>query len=187
MKKLAQSSSNTETDRCFSIGMVLLPEFNSLAANAFIDPFRVANYLHGKSIYEWHFLSLDGQSVTASNAMEYANTSSFVKTSSHFDFIVINASWAPEKFCERNFVNALKHQEKQSATLIALDTGAFVMAYAGLLEGYRCSVHYEHIAAFKELFPSLEVKQSLFVVDRNRLSCSGGVAVVDMALEIIHL
>jgi transcriptional regulator GlxA family with amidase domain len=63
MKKLTQDYPNTKIDRCFSIGMVLLPEFNGLAANAFIDPFRIANYVHSKRIYSRGFWVLRVHSV----------------------------------------------------------------------------------------------------------------------------
>ena len=41
--------------------------------------------------------------------------------------------------------------------LVALDTGAFVLAFAGLLRGYQAVVHYEHSQAFHELFPDTSV------------------------------
>ncbi len=37
------------------------------------------------------------------------------------------------------------------------------------------------------MFPETEIKESLYVIDRDRISCCGGVASVDTALEIIHL
>ena len=54
-----------------------------------------------------------------------------------------------------------------------------------MLDGYRAVVHYEHQDSFRELFPAVRLEQQLFAIDRNRLSCCGGVAAVDMALEMI--
>ncbi|HMB76914.1 MAG TPA: hypothetical protein VKN76_10970, partial [Kiloniellaceae bacterium] len=49
------------------VGMLLLPGFNALAAQAFLDPFRAANYLRGRALYRWPLFSPDGGEVTASN------------------------------------------------------------------------------------------------------------------------
>jgi hypothetical protein len=54
--------------------MLLLPGFNSLAAQAFLDPFRAANYLHADKAYDWQFLSPAGGTVVASNSIEIVNT-----------------------------------------------------------------------------------------------------------------
>ena len=179
--------SQIDNDHQCTIAMLMLPGFNSLAANSFIDPFRVANYLHGENSYHWQYLSLDGDLVTASNAMSLTDTETYDDNSTHFDFVIVNASWTPERFGQRKLVNWLKRQASQGATMVGLDTGSYVLAQAGLLNGYRCTIHYEHFAAFREVFPQIDLHQSLFVIDRERLSCCGGVACTDLALEIIHL
>jgi len=181
-------TSNTDhVDTTCHIGMLLLPQFNSMAAHAFIDPYRAANYLRGHSLYQWHFLSLDNKTVTASNGLKTCNTKSLFSNDIIFDFIVINASWTPEKFRSRKLQKRLKDYAEMGTTLVCLDTGAFVLAFAGLLDGYRTTVHYEHIAAFKELFPKSKVEESLFVIDRDRLSSCGGMTACDLSLEIIRL
>ncbi len=169
-----------------TIGMLLLPAFNSMAAHAFIDPFRAANYLRGGNLYQWQFLSLDGGDVTASNGLVISHTQSLSRIESPFNFLVVNSSWTPEKFQNRPLQQCLRYYAKQGAILVGIDTGAFVLAFAGLLEGYRATVHYEHMASFRELFTHTSLDSVLFVMDRNRLTCCGGLAAADLALEIIR-
>ena len=169
------------------LGMLLLPQCNSLAMHAFVDPFRAANYLRGTALYDWDFLSLDNNGVTASNGLNLANTTVYSVSKSAYDFIVVNASWTPEKYRSLKLQNWLRRSTNAGTTLVGVDTGAFVLAFAGLLDGYRTTVHYEHIAAFKELFPRTRIEESLFVVDRDRLSCCGGLTACDLSLEIIRL
>ena len=169
-----------------TIGMLLLPAFNGMAAHAFIDPFRAANYLRGNELYQWQFLSLDGADVTASNGIVTGNTQCFATTEAAFDFLVVNSSWTPEKFRDRSLQRRLRRFAKRGTLLVGIDTGAFVLAFAGLLEGYRATVHYEHMASFRELFTHTALDPVLFVTDRNRLTCCGGLAAADLALEIIR-
>ncbi|MEM7348660.1 MAG: GlxA family transcriptional regulator [Chloroflexota bacterium] len=169
-----------------NIGMLLLPAFNSMAMHAFIDPFRAANYLRGDTLYQWQFLSLDGSSVTASNGLVAGNTRSYADDFTPFDFLIINSSWTPEKFQDHQLKTWLRRLAHHHTTLGGIDTGAFVLAFAGLMSGYRAVVHYEHHTSFEELFPNIQLEETLFVIDRDRLTCSGGLAAVDLALEIIH-
>ena len=71
------------------------------------------------------------------------------------------------------------------AAIGAVCTGAYLLARAGLLDGHRCTIHWENLPAFREDFPDIDVQADLFEVDRNRLTCSGGTAALDMMLHLI--
>ncbi len=170
----------------YRIGMLLLPGFNSFAAQGFLDPFRAANYLRGERIYGWQLLSPTGGSVTASNGLAIGDTFAFGDLSPEFDLLLVNASWTPEAFQDRALQSWLRQASRHGCLLGGIDTGAFVLAYADLLDGHRTVVHYEHLAAFNELFPAIETEESLYSIDPRRFSCCGGLAAVDLALELIQ-
>ena len=169
-----------------TVAMLMLNGFNGLAAQAFIDPFRAANYLYGSTLYAWPMYSAGNNTVTASNGIQYGGITSVADAPPTFDFLIVNASWAPEQARTKEIRNWLHRANRSGTVLGGLDTGAFVLAYAGLLNGYQAAVHYEHIAAFRELFPDTGMDESLFVIDRDRMTCCGGLAATDMALEIIR-
>lgn len=166
--------------------MLVLPAFNGMSALAFIDPFRAANYLQGEKLYDWEYLSLEKEEVMASNCLVVGDCTPFDKVKSQFDLLVINASWTPEKFSNSTLQTHLRIHANKGTTLVGIDTGAFVMASAGLMKGYHAAVHYEHIASFTESYPKTIAESVLYVIDRNRLTCCGGIASVDLALEIIR-
>ena len=170
-----------------TFAMLLLENFNNMATQAFIDPFRAANYLKGQPLYRWLWLSLEGHRVTASNSAALGPAIPFGQLDGPPDFLVINASWTPERYQEPRLQSWLRRLAKHGTVMCGLDTGAFVLAYAGLMDGYRASVHYEHIAAYRELFANSRADENLFTFDRDRLTCCGGLAAADMALEIIRL
>ena len=68
----------------------------------------------------------------------------------------------------------------------AIDTGAFALAAAGLLDGYSITLHWEAVQLFHERHPEIEVVEQLFLSDRNRLTCAGGIATLDLMLELIR-
>ena len=59
------------------------------------------------------------------------------------------------------------------------------MAKAGILEGYRCTIHWENLPSFCEDFPEIDVTTELFEIDRSRFTCSGGTAAIDLMLHLI--
>ena len=67
----------------------------------------------------------------------------------------------------------------------SLCTGTYALARAGLLAGYACAIHWENMSALKEEFPDTRFLKELFVVDRDRVTCTGGVAPLDMMLNLI--
>ena len=82
-------------------------------------------------------------------------------------------------------VKWLRSQARYSKRLGGICTGSWVLARAGLLDGYECSVHWEWLAAMQEAFPRVQLSTSLFTLDRDRLTSSGGTAPLDMMLHLI--
>ena len=177
-----------KTDRpVCRLAVLLHPSFNALATMAFLDPFRAANYLSANRLYEWEFLSLDETDMTASNGLSIGGTMSVHRAGTEYDFAFVSASWTPERHRSKGVSDWLRRCDKNGVVLGGIDTGAFILAYAGLLSGRQATVHYEHIAAMRELFRDIEVLDALYVLDGPRLTCCGGMASADLALEIIRL
>lgn len=178
-----RQASLTET----RIGVLLLPSFNAMATTALLDPFRASNYLTGERRYSWEFITRDGGSVTASNGMQFTGTTSIADAGDRFEFVFVSSSWTPEEYRASRLFDWLRRCAGNGAALGGIDTGAFLLAFAGLLDGYNSTVHYEHMPVFRELFPDLPSSEDLFVIDRDRLTCCGGSAASDLALELIRL
>ncbi|WP_170480759.1 GlxA family transcriptional regulator [Ruegeria arenilitoris] len=166
--------------------VIVTPSFNMSATMSFIDPFRAANYLDGKSHFKWVFVSESGGICPSSNGTNIETQALDEITAQPVDIAIVSSSWTPEKHMTVNIGKALRNWGRGGSTLGALDTGAFILAQAGLLVGHRATVHYEHIDAFQELFPEIEVVENLYVLDRNRVTCCGGTASVDFALQILQ-
>ena len=101
------------------------------------------------------------------------------------DHVFICGSLGVERFHDRNLNSWIASLDRQKIGIGALDTGAWVLADAGMLDGRRCAIHWESLPAFSERFPEAQVYADLFEVDGNCYTCAGGTASLDMMLHLI--
>ncbi|MFT4706637.1 MAG: transcriptional regulator GlxA family with amidase domain, partial [Ascidiaceihabitans sp.] len=64
--------------------------------------------------------------------------------------------------------------------------GVFPLVRAGVMEGYRCSVHWCYEAAFRAEFPHIRAVDDVIVTDRRRYTVAGAAAAFDLALRLIE-
>lgn len=167
------------------IFVIVTPNFNLATTTGFIDPFRAANYLDGQQHFKWHFFSQDGGRCLASNNI-LVDTKPLQEAGQIVpDIIVISSSWSPEEFSSTSLIASVRKYARYGIPIVGIDTGAFIMAKAGLLDGKKATIHYEHTDTMLELFPETETTEDLFVFDGNCITCCGGLAVSDCALHII--
>jgi len=175
-----------DTNRAQSIGFLLLPEFSMIAFTASIEPLRSANRLNNKTLYTWKTLSLDGLPVTAGNGVTITPDAS-VREADECDVVFTCAGLKPQKYLSQTLRNEIRSLALKGKCLGAVCTGSMALAYAGVLTGHRCTIHWEDLEAFKEIYPDLDIMATLFEVDRNRYTCSGGTAPLDMMIYSIKL
>lgn len=176
----------TKTGReAAAIGFLLIDDFALLSFASVSEPFRAANRLAGETLYGWRHLSLDGSPVRASNG-SLLNVEGAVEREGPFDLILVCAGGNPATFADQPAFAPLRRLAAQGTIIGGVSAGPFVLARAGLLDGYRCTVHWEHRAAFLEAFPRAILERGLFTIDRNRVTCAGGTAGLDLAIHLIR-
>jgi transcriptional regulator GlxA family with amidase domain len=67
----------------------------------------------------------------------------------------------------------------------AIGDAALLLAQAGLLDGYSCAVPESLYRDFASGFPDTKISREPFCLDRDRVTCTGAMAVVDMMLGVI--
>jgi transcriptional regulator GlxA family with amidase domain len=167
-----------------AIDILLIDGFSMLSYAAATEPFRAANILSGQPLYSWRHLTPSGDPATASNSASLA-ADGHCSAPSGADLIMVVAGGDPTAFDDSQTFAWLRRAERQGATIVGISGAPFLLARAGLLHGYSATVHWEHQPEFREAFPDVALQQTLFVFDRKRVTCAGGMAGLDMAVELI--
>ena len=100
--------------------------------------------------------------------------------------LVIVAPNTAQDFDDAATLKQLQALDRRQVNLGSASSGSFILARAGLLDGCRCTIHWENIPVFKELYPQLEVAFTLYEIAERRFTCSGGIAALDMMLKLIE-
>lgn len=150
-----------------------------------IEPLRSANLVTGKQLYDWTLISAKGGEVASNSGIALMTVALREVTEQEFDMVLVCAGLDPEKFRDPAVESFLRRRLRHGGRIGAVSTGSFILARAGLLDGHRCTVHWNYKAAFQELYPQLPISDELFVTDRQITTCAGGTAVLDMMLDLI--
>ena len=79
----------------------------------------------------------------------------------------------------------LRRQHTRGAVVCGSCSGVFLLGEAGLLDGYKCTIHWENLPGFSEAFPEIDATGGLFEIDRDRFTSAGGTTALDMMLTMI--
>jgi transcriptional regulator GlxA family with amidase domain len=187
-----RSDFNAASSRPLRFGIVLLPNFTLTAFSGFVDLLRLASDEGDMSRpvrCSWMIVGESLLPVRASCGIQVAPWMTFDEAA-EFDYVVVvggllhsgpSASKATLQF--------IQDAAKTSATLIGICTGVFALMRANVMDGYRICVSWFHYWDFVERFPAVDernlVADRLFVIDRRRITCSGGRASIDVAAAIL--
>ena len=179
---LAVNDSNLELVEHF--GLLLIPGFSLMTFASFVEPLRQVNRLMGRIVYRWSLLSADGEAVTSSSGAQVMVESDLQKWP-EIDYVFVCTGLGVENFNGEHTHAWLRRMSKRGVKIGALSTATFVLAHAGMLNGYKCTIHWESLIALQEQFPGLQVTTNLYEIDRNRISCAGATACIDLMLHLI--
>ncbi len=166
------------------VAFLLVPHFSLMAFASALEPLRAANAVAERPLYTWTLVSADGGPVTASNGIPVVCDRA-IAPDDKFDMVALCTGLQPQTFKDDKVFGWIRRAAQMGAKLIGLSGGAYLMARAGLMEGYRSTIHWEFLAGYLEAFPDLEVTSNLFEVDRGRLTCAGGTAAIDLMLHLV--
>lgn len=145
---------------------------------------RAANRLSGGNLYRWEYYAPGSAPVAASCGIVVPTRP--LSAARNLKTLVIVAPNTAQHFDDRVTIKQLRALDQQQVNLGSASSGSFILARAGLLDDCRCTIHWENIPVFKELYPQLDVAFTLYEIGARRFTCSGGTAALDMMLKLIE-
>ena len=179
-----QEASGSESQR---VALIVLDQFSMIAFTSTIEPVRLANRVLGRDFYDWKTYSVDGNPVTSSNGCTLSVDGSITDLNDADITLICSGVDVERVPLPKELGIQLRKLNARGRTYGAVCTGAYVLARYNLLAGRRCTIHWDNIRSFREEFPDIDVSADLFAIDRNCITCAGGMAALDMMLRVIAI
>ncbi|MDO6456573.1 GlxA family transcriptional regulator [Celeribacter halophilus] len=166
------------------IAFLLLDGYALLSTASALEPLRAANLFSPTLRYDITLLSASGTEARSSVGASF-QTRPFQDAMPLYDVLFVVAGGTPARITDPALFAWLRQADRNGVALGGISGGAVVLAKAGLLENRRFTVHWHHYDDFETLPGDWLLERKLFVIDRDRYTCAGGSAPLDMMHAII--
>jgi transcriptional regulator GlxA family with amidase domain len=173
-----------------NVGFILARRFTLCALGNFVDVLRLAADEGDRSrpiLCSWRVLSPTMEPIASSSGI-VVQPEERLGDPTRFDYLVVVGGLVDEvENLHPDTVRFLERAAAAGVPLVGVCTGTFALHRAGLMQGYRACVSWFHHEDFLERFDGLKpVSDQIFVIDRDRLTCSGGVSAAHLAAFIVR-
>ena len=167
-----------------TVGLLLIPGFALMSYASVVEPLRAANLLAGGELYRWVHITPGPPTVEASCGAAVP-CPHHAGDALKLDFLFVCAGGNPTAFRDKATLQWLRTLAARGLRIGGVSGGPVILARAGIMDGYHMTVHWEHAPAVAEAYPNIMLTRSIYIVDRNRLTCAGGTAPLDMMHALI--
>jgi len=170
------------------VGVVVLDGFSMMSFSAAVEPMRAANHLADQELYRVSFIGEGDLAQSSGGAC--VQTEQAIGSREAFDLLlVITGSDVAGKslvtYANAALFRWLRLLAQQGALIGGVSGGPALLAQAGLMSNRRMTIHWDHAESLAAAMPTLLLEKSLYVRDRDRLTCAGGIAPLDMMHSLI--
>lgn len=167
------------------VEFLVLPGASLMSLSCAADPLRCANRVTGRHLFDWRFVSVDGADPPTSSGLDWPVAERFDPARERDILAIVAGFWAGE-LARSTLTGAIARAAQRARLVIGIESGAWVMARAGLLDGRAATTHWEDFEEFASAFPSIDLRPDRYVVDGRLVTTSGASPTFDMMIALIR-
>lgn len=169
--------------RSINVCVFLCDAFSNMVLACLLEPLRVVRDQTGANI-SWSILTEGDRAVASSSGLSVSPEMPIAAAPAPDLVIIIGG----DTFRDRKEATAprILGRLMQGAVVIAADTGAWVLARGGFLNGRKATLHWQILEEFAEEFPKVEVLSDRHVQDGRFWTCGSAAAAFDLILQFIR-
>ena len=168
-----------------TLALLVLPQSSILEVASTLDPLRSANRHLGSEAYRWRVVSPDGGPVPLTCGIELPSNGPLTAAEGA-DALIVIAGFQQWQGATPALIRELSRMAPRFAAMGGIDAGSWVLARAGLLNGYKATVHWEDLEDLATAHPAVDVQPDRFVIDRARFTAGGAAPAADLMLHLIR-
>jgi transcriptional regulator GlxA family with amidase domain len=165
------------------INVLLFEAFSNMILACLLEPLRVVRDEHGVEI-SWTMLTPHDGPVRSSSGLALVPDRPLVMAGASDLLIVIGGDRFRRDARDPATRRALAAARKASV-VIAADTGAWLLAAAGYLDGRQATMHWQLLDEFAETFPAVQSISAPFATDGKWMTCGSAAGAMELVLQDI--
>ncbi|WP_407277597.1 GlxA family transcriptional regulator [Aromatoleum evansii] len=166
---------------------VLLERFSVMAFTGAVDAIVTANLVARETLYRFETYSLGESTVHSDLGIGISVDGQLTALDAkNIDILIVCGGYRAGLQPRPPVVAKLREVAHHRATLGSLWNGSYLLAHAGLLDGYACTVHPDSRAGLEETYPRVRLQPHPVVIDRDRISSAGASSALSMMLAVLR-
>lgn len=168
------------------VAFVLLENFSMMAFTGAVDALVTANLLNNSKCFDFTFYGENGESVKSDLNIDVSVNGAYKEiTPKQIDVLLVCGGLRTNLEVHPKLKSALQQTARLNHHIGGIWNGSYILAQAGIMQGYECTIHPENHALMTEVFPEVNVSKKPYVIDRGRISSAGATSTLSMMLNLI--
>lgn len=165
------------------VAVLVLDDCNTLSFAAGVDPMRAANRMAGRRLFDWTYVTATGAPAQLTSGIAVPGPA--LARLDRCDLLLVIAGFGVDRLATPALGASLRRIASAGTAIAGIDGGPWLLAEAGLLDGYCATTHWEDLERFATRFPEVLVVPDRYRIDGARLTSGGALPAVDMMLHLI--
>ncbi len=166
-----------------TVNVLLFDAFSNMLLACLLEPLRVVRD-ETRAELTWTIFSHDDAPVLSSSGLRIAPDMPRAEARA-CDILIVIGGDEFRADAQKPSLRRTLRLTKRAKTVIAADTGTWLLAAAGYLDGRKATLHWQLLVEFAELFPNVTVVPDRHVRDGQFLTCGGASTALDLILAEI--
>jgi transcriptional regulator GlxA family with amidase domain len=170
------------------VEILVFPRMQLLDVAGPLQVLTTANELAGSPApYDPHVIAMHAGAVTSSSGLVLIADALPASRHPVDTLITAGGQGVHAALTDRGLTRWVAQRARFARRTASVCTGAFLLAEAGLLDGKRCTTHWNRCEELARCYPSLHVERDpIFVHDGNIWTSAGVTAGIDLALAFVE-
>ena len=172
------------SDQPLTLALLVLPQASILEVASTLDPLRAANRHLGREAYRWRVVTPTGAAAPLTCGIELPSHGALA-AAEDADALIVIAGFRQSEVATAPLIRDLARMAPRFTAIGGIDAGAWVLARARLLNGFRATVHWEDLEDLSAAHPEIDVLPDRYVIDGTRFTAGGAAPAADLMLHLI--
>ena len=166
------------------VELLVVPDATLMLVAALIEPLRAANRVLGRPQFGWRITTPDGVPAPTQAGIPIPSAGRFEARGTAPLLVVASYNW--QASAVPGLISRLSAAGRARPLVAGIESGAWLIARAGLLDGRRATTHWEDFEDFATAHPEVRTEARRFVIDGARVTTGGAGPALELMLTLIR-